>query len=64
MKNKAFTLVELLVVIAIIVTLGLALLGIGLVGCAGCKAVKSVSENGLKGTATEIWEGPKKSLDK
>lgn len=57
MKNKAFTLVELLVVMVFILALSI----IASVIVVGCKAVNKISDEGLKNTATEIWEGPEKS---
>lgn len=56
-NQKGATLVELMVVL----TIAVSLLFIVAVIAVGCKACKEVSENGLKNTATEIWEGPEKS---
>lgn len=56
-NQKGATLIELIVVIMI----ALCLAAFVSIVAVGCKACKEVSENGLKNTATEIWEGPEKS---
>jgi Tfp pilus assembly protein PilE len=54
---KGFTLIEVMVVVIIlmiVVTIGgcLAVVGIG-----GCVASKAISNGGVKGVATTLWEG-------
>jgi prepilin-type N-terminal cleavage/methylation domain-containing protein len=57
-KNSGFTLVEVMVVVVILLILTGIVGGCVVGGCLLVKGGKHVQEHGIKGTATELWEGP------
>ena len=57
-KAGRFTLIELLTVIAILVIVALMVVSVAAFIFVSCVAVNKVQEEGLKGAAEQIWEGP------
>ena len=57
MKKNGFTLIELIVGVALISIILLLLGGCTAAIVFGVKGCKKVSEDGIKGVATELWEG-------
>lgn len=57
MKKNGYTLIELVVTVAFVTFLLLMLGGCTVGVIFGVKGCNKVQEDGIKGTATELWEG-------
>ena len=63
MKKRNYTLIELIITMGLISIVAAMLLGVVGLCIGGCYAYSSIKEDGLKGTAEQIWEGDKKEKE-